>query len=373
MPKTLNFLKENGRQVSCSINLNNEKEAPGVLLFCDGTVSEKYFKEFIHLLMEDGYSVLQIGDPSITERDMEFLLLEFSKYLERGSPIGAVGFGTGSLAAIKCSITLGLDVLVSYWPETDEGTVAILRKTDIEIIFHLTSDDSSVQVLEAPNIYIHNYTHCDPGFALSENASYDKWASRISYSRTLNGLRRNLGPKYKLAELFQHHLKLEFEDKDADATMETMVDRPYVNHIPTQTGGVGYELLKRFYKYHFIPQQPSDRKNVLISETVGSDTVVLEIVNRFTHDTEMDHMLPGIAPTGMEVELPVVVIAKFRGKKLYNEHIYWDQASLLKQIGLLDGKELPISGRVSAHKLMDENLPSNELMEKWKDSEDKLI
>jgi carboxymethylenebutenolidase len=172
-----------------------------------------------------------------------------------------------------------------------------------------------------------------------------------------------------LAGLFAEHLHLEFVEKDAHATMKTMVDEPYVNHIPTRTGGVGHDLLKRFYKYHFIPTQPDNRQNTLISETVGADTVVLEILVRFTHDKKMDHMIPGVEPTGKRVELPVVVVASFRGDKLYNEHIYWDQASLLTQIGALEQGDLPISGAVAAHKLEDMSLPSNELMPNWSDSE----
>ena len=89
----------------------------------------------------------------------------------------------------------------------------------------------------------------------------------------------------------------------------------------------------------------------------------------FTHDVEIDWMLPGVAPTGKYVEIPLVAIVCFRGDKLYNEHIYWDQASVLVQIGLLDASNLPVAGVETAKKLLDENLPSNEKMARWASSE----
>jgi carboxymethylenebutenolidase len=144
-------------------------------------------------------------------------------------------------------------------------------------------------------------------------------------------------PKYDLEALWEEHCRYEFETRDADATMATMVDEPYVNHIPTMTGGVGHDQLKRFYKYHFIGANPPDTKLVPVSRTVGTDSLVDEMLFSFTHTSEIDWMLPGVPPTGRKVEVPVVAIVQFRDGKLAHEHIYWDQASVLVQIGLLDG------------------------------------
>ena len=79
-------------------------------------------------------------------------------------------------------------------------------------------------------------------------------------------------------------------------------------------------------------------------------------------------MLPGIPPTGKRVEIPLLAVVKFRGDKLYHEHIYWDQASVLVQIGLLDPKGLPVSGVEQGKKLLNESLPSNSLMAAGKNS-----
>ncbi len=88
----------------------------------------------------------------------------------------------------------------------------------------------------------------------------------------------------------------------------------------------------------------------------------------FTHDREIDWMLPGVKPTGKYVEVPLVAIINFRGDKLYHEHIYWDQASVLVQVGLLDAKLVPAAGSETAKKVLDKNLPSNTLMKRWAES-----
>lgn len=107
--------------------------------------------------------------------------------------------------------------------------------------------------------------------------------------------------------------------------MATIVSEPYVNHIPTMTGGVGHDDLRRFYKHHFIPTTPSDTTIIPIAQTVGEGSLVDEVLFCFTHDIEIDWMLPGVAPTGKRVEIHLVAIIKFRGDKLFNEHIYWVQ------------------------------------------------
>lgn len=179
---------------------------------------------------------------------------------------------------------------------------------------------------------------------------------------------------HDLAALWEAHCRYEFETRDVDATMASMVAEPYVNHIPTMTGGVGHDELKRFYKYHFIGVNPPDLRLTPISRTIGADRIVDEFVVHFTHTTEIDWMLPGIPPTGREVSVPTVAIVQFQGDKLVHEHIYWDQASVLVQIGKLDPKGLPIAGPETARKAMDKTLPSNRLMhDVWQRSADKPI
>jgi carboxymethylenebutenolidase len=176
---------------------------------------------------------------------------------------------------------------------------------------------------------------------------------------------------HDLGALWEQHCLYEFGERDVPKTMATMVDEPYVNHIPTMTGGVGAKELARFYRHHFVNSNPRDTKIVPVSRTIGADQLVDEVLFCFTHDVEIDWMLPGVKPTGKHVEVPLVAIIKFRDGKLCHEHIYWDQASVLAQIGLIDDTKLPVVGRGQARKLVDETLPSNTLMRRWLESENK--
>ena len=180
-------------------------------------------------------------------------------------------------------------------------------------------------------------------------------------------------PGPDLAALWDEHCRDEFETRDVDATMGTMVANPYVNHIPTMTGGVGHDQLKRFYKYHFIGANPPDTALIPISRTVGVDNVVDEMLFCFTHTSEIDWMLPGVPPTGRRVEIPLVAIVGFQDGKVAHEHIYWDQASVLVQIGKLEPSGLPMAGVETARKLTDHTLPSNTLMQAWATSEGKPL
>jgi carboxymethylenebutenolidase len=169
-----------------------------------------------------------------------------------------------------------------------------------------------------------------------------------------------------LNDLWEEHIRDEFTTRDTNATLETMVPDAYVNHIPVLTGGVGREQLREFYSQHFIPKMPPDTEIVPVSRTIGVERLVDEMIFRFTHTIEMDWMLPGVAPTGKRVECPLVVIVHFRGGKLSNEHIYWDQASVLVQLGLLDPSSLPVAGVETAKKLANPSLPANHLIERAK-------
>jgi len=156
----------------------------------------------------------------------------------------------------------------------------------------------------------------------------------------------------ELGDLFDGHIEREFADHDVNATMETMVPEPYVHCVPTMSGGFGGPGVRNFYSKHFINQIPKDATVTPISRTVGKDQVVDELIVSFTHDTQWDYLLPGIPPTGKRVELPHVVVMKFENGKVAHEHVWWDQASLLVQVGLLDPKNLPVAGVQQARKLL---------------------
>ena len=159
-------------------------------------------------------------------------------------------------------------------------------------------------------------------------------------------------PKRTLSKLWEEHTAHEFSTRDTERTLDTMVDDAYVNHVPVMTGGHGKQALRRFYSTDFIPSMPPDTRLIPVSRTVGEDQLVDEIIFSFTHTQEMPWMLPGVAPTNKRVEVPLVVIVKFREGRLAHEHIYWDQASVLKQIGLLTDPALPVRGAETASKVL---------------------
>jgi carboxymethylenebutenolidase len=175
----------------------------------------------------------------------------------------------------------------------------------------------------------------------------------------------NLNPAQQtLRQLWEEHVQYEFSTRNTEDTLATMVEDAYVNHIPVLTGGVGRDELRDFYSKRFIPQMPPDTEMTPVSRTIGEDQLVDEMVFKFTHSIRMDWMLPGIAPTGKRVEVPLIAIVRFREGKLAHEHIYWDQASVLVQIGLLDASKLPVAGVESARKVLDPSLPANALMKR---------
>ena len=168
----------------------------------------------------------------------------------------------------------------------------------------------------------------------------------------------------KLKEVWEEHMKGEFATKSVDDTMATMIEGGHINHVPTMTGGQGLKAIRDFYTRFFIPQMPPDTKTTPVSRTIGDTQIVDEMIFEFTHTVPMDWMLPGIAPTGKRVEVALVAIIGFREGKVSHEHIYWDQASVLVQLGLLDASRLPVAGRESAAKVRDASLPSNQLIER---------
>jgi len=173
-------------------------------------------------------------------------------------------------------------------------------------------------------------------------------------------------PAHDLSAIFDEHVADEFVAKDVAATMATMTVEPFVNHVPTMMGGVGAEEVANFYGNYFIENWPADTVIIPVCCTVGADRVVDEMIMSFTHDIPMPTFLPGVAPTGRSVMLPVVVVMGFEADsetpKVAYERIYWDQASLLVQVGLIDETSLPVTGVAQARKVLDKDLPSNTLL-----------
>jgi len=177
---------------------------------------------------------------------------------------------------------------------------------------------------------------------------------------------RNLTTEQQaMVEIWERHMAAEFEEKSIDATMATMTSDPFVNHVPVMTGGVGYSEVLHFYSTYFLPGHPPDTEVVPVARTVGDDRLVDELIHKFTHTIEMQWILPGVPPTGKQVEIVVIVVVQFKDGKIAGERIYWDQASVLAQVGLINAEKLPVTGIEASRKVVDPaQEPSNRLI-KW--------
>ncbi|MBV8737882.1 MAG: dienelactone hydrolase family protein [Alphaproteobacteria bacterium] len=362
---------------------------PGILLIDDQAGNDGP-RPPAELYAAEGYVVLY---PEALAGDEEVAAV-IAALRERGECTGGVavlGFGHGAMMALRAAAEGRVACAVCYCLNGIEMAIELVPRITCPVGLHFAGNDPAAppaavaRLKEAvanaaaaasregdrtsrPEVEIHIYPGAAAGFARRGDPHFDRAAAGLAHSRSVALLRRVMGPHYDLEALWEAHIRYEFETRDVAATMATMVPEPYVNHVPVMTGGVGQRDLARFYANHFIPKCPADISMVPVSRTIGADRIIDEMIVSFTHDIEIDWMLPGVPPTGRHVEIPLVAIVGFRGDKLYHEHIYWDQASVLVQIGLLDPKGLPVSGAETAKKLLDETLPSNTLMKRWSDS-----
>ena len=328
------------------------------------------------LYAAEGYAVLSVPE-NVGDAEAAAAVSALRARPECTGKVAALGFGRGAAPALRMAAEQRVEAAVVYDPSGIEIARDLASQIACPFVLHFAENDprrradAIAGAKEAfagrPDAAIHVYPGTARGFDERGGANYDR-AAGLAHSRSIALLRRVMGPHYDLEQLWEAHIRYEFETRDVAATMATMVPDPYVNHIPVMTGGVGARDLARFYANHFIPKCPKDIVMVPISRTIGADRIVDEMLTSFTHDVEIDWMLPGVPPTGRRVEVPIVAIVGFRGDKLYHEHIYWDQASVLVQIGLLDPANLPVAGAEAAAKLRDETLPSNTLMKRWAES-----
>lgn len=292
--------------------------------------------------------------------------------------VGAVGFCLGGNLAYLLSVRFKPDCAVSYYGVSIEKSLDEAKNLTSPLMLHIAGDDqfcppeAQAQIHEAlvgnPLATIHFYPGREHAFGRAGGEHYHAADAELANLRSLEFLVNHLAgaglasAQQTLSSRWDDHVKYEFSTRNTDDTLETMVADAYVNHVPVMTGGVGHEELREFYSKRFIPQMPADTSMTPVSRTIGVERIVDEMVFEFTHTSKMDWMLPGVEPTGKHVRVALVVIVHFRDGKLAHEHIYWDQASVLAQLGLLDSATLPVAGVESAEKVLHPKLPSNTLM-----------
>ncbi|KAF2757412.1 NTF2-like protein [Pseudovirgaria hyperparasitica] len=332
---------------------------------------------------EEGYTVIEITEAAFASSKDPFVsaidALEKEEKCEPNGSIGLVVYSTAlwTRAAPLLATHKTIAGAIIYSSNSDFESLA---KSPIPILVHL-SGKSPTKLPRSAALTAYDYpTMTSPLFATPFSVDFNYASESVSHTRNLSFLKPLMhGPYFDLEAIWDEHTAYEFETRDVDATMSTMVQEPYVNHIPTMTGGIGRERLSTFYAHHFIFSNPDDTELELISRTVGIDRVIDEFIFKFTHDRMVDWLLPGVPPTGRYVEIPFTGVVNVRGDRLYHEHIAWDQGSVLRQLGLLPeylpwpyeveggGKKefrVPVAGRETAVKMRDKNgLESNTMFE----------
>ncbi len=407
--REITIASHDGKSFGAYLAVPAAGHGPGLVLCQEIFGVNDFMRRAAQLLAEEGYVVLvpdlfwrqqpgiQLTDgPADMPRafelyqgfDVELGLKDIASTIAalRGLPeqqggVGVLGYCLGGKLAYLAACRTDVDVAVGYYGVGIESSLEEAANLRGRLVLHIAEQDgfcppeARQRILAAlggkPGVELYVYQGMDHAFARTGGDHYDKPSALMAHQRSMAALQRAIGPEFDYSALWDKHCEYEFGTRDVAATMATMVAEPYVNHIPTMTGGVGHKELSRFYQHHFVNSNPPDTRLIPLSRTVGATQIVDELLFCFTHTTEIDWLLPGVAPTGRPVEIPLIAIVKFRGDKLYHEHIYWDQASVLVQVGLLDPKGLPVAGRETAAKLLDETLPSNTLMARWKDSANK--
>jgi carboxymethylenebutenolidase len=387
--------------------LPESRSGPGLVLAQEIFGVNQHMREVADLFAEEGYAVLapdlfwrlnsgvELGYEGVDldsafsfhERfgidqgvhDLSDAIRTLRARPECNGKMAVLGFDLGGRLAYLAAARLKIDAAVCYYGLELERHLEEARSVHCPIIFHFGAEDGYTPpaVRDAVrgafagrgDAEIYTYGGADHGFNNPSRGAYNRLASALAHSRTIGFLHQVIGPRFDLEALWEKHVEYEFVTHNVDDTMRTMVAEPYVNHIPDMTGGYGYRELYRFYKNHFIPKLPKDTKIIPVSRTIGPNTLVDEFVFCCTHDIEIDFMLPGIPPTGKYIEVPHVAVVHFRGGKIVHEHIHWEQATALVQLGLLDPQGLPVTGADGAKKMLDPSLPSNTLMKAWAKSD----
>ncbi|KAG6359216.1 hypothetical protein INS49_012737 [Diaporthe citri] len=275
-------------------------------------------------------------------------------------------------------------VAAVYADASQESSPDSIAGVSIPVLLHLAGKPAGESSQPAKKYYYPNVTSSK--FATPFQDSFHYNTEAISHTRNLTLFKKEMdGPYFDLETIWDEHTYYEFADRSVEHTMSTMVQEPYVNHVPTMTGGIGRAKLSHFYQHNFIFNNSADSELELTSRTVGIDRVIDEFIFKFTHDQMIDWILPGVPPTNKRVEVPFTAVVNVRGDRLYHEHIAWDQGSVLRQLGLLpeylpfpyplpEGSgsssggqveyRVPVAGIAIANKMRDRNGgPSNEMFD----------
>lgn len=402
--KIINVQTGAGDAFDAFLALPEGGRGPGVIMLHEIFGINEGMRKTARLLAEEGYVVLVPDLFWRLQRNVELgygqadvgIALSLYERLDRDAAIADIGAALATLRALPaCSGgaaivgfclggTLALmagtrhtpDAVVAFYPVAIPEIPIELIDVRVPTQIHLGGADpmcppeavERIRAMYADHDQVRIYAHAGAGHAFfnPDREEFHKLAAENSLTNALELLKPLIGPCFDLVALWENHAAQEFLYRDADATIETMVEAPYVNHVPSMTGGTGRAELRHFYRHFFVDVHPEDYAITLVSRTIGVNRVVDEMVASWTHDRMMDYVLPGIEPTGRKLAIAATAIVSFRGRRIRHEHLYYDQASLLMQLGLLDPAIYRVPGAEQAQKVLDPaSVPSNRLMTTW--------
>ncbi|KAF2650982.1 NTF2-like protein [Lophiostoma macrostomum CBS 122681] len=314
-------------------------------LFITSTAPQAPEKTLLYWKNE-GFDVRYLRYNAADQANYIRALKTLSEDLELGSTYGIVCYGDAATVVLKTAQKpmAKCCAIVAFYP-------TVLPKKDhkyptlLNVMVHVASLSQDSPLPEECAWKCYQYD-CGFGFADPSAKNYSEIEANLAWSRSLACMRRGFKTEVDLEPVVNEAWLAKYDIEDAEKGSLALVramtqDSPHVTLLPTLEGGVGRKNLQEFYREFFIPSLVDDFDLRLVSRTIGIDRVVDEMVVSFTHSDEVDWMLPGVPPTNKTVEIPLVSIVAVRGGKLVSEHMYWDQASVLVQIGLLDPKVVP--------------------------------
>jgi carboxymethylenebutenolidase len=320
---------------------------------------------------EEGYDAQFLPYDCSTQAAYIRTLRTLNESLELSENYAIIAYGDAASIVLKTAQKplAKCCAIIAFYP-TLLPTPKTMYPNSNQLQVHVAGLSQSSPKPEMCEWKLYRYEKVATGFADPSSRFYSDAEADLSWTRALACIRKGFGKNVDLEPIAQAHWNAKFEDDDPDRASVAVVknmtqDSPHLTILPTLEGGIGRRKLAEFYGEFFVPSLVEDFEIRLVSRTFGVNRIVDEMVVSFTHSDEIDWILPGVPPTNKRVEIPMVSIVAVRGDKLVSEHMYWDQASVLVQIGLLDSKivpkkfknnglkALPVVGAEAAKQLVD--------------------
>ncbi|KAI1336033.1 hypothetical protein F5Y15DRAFT_216535 [Xylariaceae sp. FL0016] len=378
--------------LSLLLPLTRRGTGPGLIVLTPDSEDQLSIKEGVPSPLikwaEEGYTVVEIQAAAVIGKNPFEVLRQAVRALEKcekcefNEKVGLVAYGPELWNAVAASTANVSSIVAGIVYASTSDLNGLASPPTLPTLRHIAGGEAK-PVYRDGSLYEYRYHKvASHKFAIPFQPEFHYSTEAVSHTRSLTFLKpRTSGPYFDLEAVWDEHTYYEFADRSVEHTMSTMVQEPYVNHVPTLTGGVGRGPLSKFYRDNFIFNNSADTELDLISRTIGIDRVIDEFIFNFTHDQEIDWMLPGVPPTGIKAAVPFTAVVNIRGDRLYHEHISWDQGTLLRQLGLMpeylpyphplpDGRtaavgkkfeyKVPVAGSETTAKMLDrDSVPSN--------------